>query len=68
LLLNIKSDINHAVISWSSSLVNWALQQNAGLDMANWVGVTNTVNLVDGQNRVVIPKTAGKAFFRLKQQ
>jgi hypothetical protein len=57
---------NAALVSWPFTTVAFHLQQCASLDNANWVPVTNSVNLVTGTNQVTISPVVGNQFYRLK--
>ena len=59
------TDTNTAVVAWPAPSAGWVLQQNGTLDAANWVNSTGSVNLVGGQNQVVVSPPAGNRFFRL---
>jgi hypothetical protein len=41
------------------------LQENGNLATANWISVTNAVNLVGGQYQVSLPISRTNTFFRL---
>jgi hypothetical protein len=58
---------NHtnAVISWPASIAGYILQQNSNLNTGNWVNVTNPVNVINGQNEVIVPSNGTNAFYRL---
>ena len=57
---------NTAVVAWPAPSTGFNLQANVVVNNTNWVAVTNTVNVVDGENRVIIaPATTGNRFFRL---
>lgn len=56
---------NTVRLSWPAPSTGWALQQNANLNSANWLGVTNTIRVVGTNNQTIIPTQAGNWFFRL---
>jgi hypothetical protein len=56
---------NTVVLFWPGGNYGYTLQMNSNLSTANWVNVTNPVNVVGGQNQVVIPLRASNAFYRL---
>ena len=56
---------NTAVVAWPSPSVGYALQSNTNLATTAWLGVTNTVTGVGGENQVIIPPAGGKQYFRL---
>ena len=54
------------VITWSSPPAGFTLQQASGLNTTNWLTVTNTPVLTNGQNQVVLPHSTNVQFYRLK--
>ena len=52
------------VLSWSAG--NYVLQENSDLQTTNWVTVTNAPTLVNGQNQLMLPPSAGNGFYRLR--
>jgi hypothetical protein len=54
----------NVVLSWPAG--NYVLQKNADLQTTNWITVTNAPTLVNGQNQLVLPPSAGNGFFRLR--
>lgn len=67
-VLNIKYSANAATLSWSTNFAGFKVQQNSDLTLTNWVYVTNSVNVVGDENRVIISPANGNAFYRLKSQ
>jgi len=65
-LLTINRSTNSAIISWPKTSTEFYLEQTADLVFADWAPVTNSVQVVDGENRVTIPATNFSSFFRLK--
>jgi hypothetical protein len=61
-----RTTTNTVLVAWPSSVAGFSLQQNALLGSTNWLGVTNTVNVVGSENQVIISPPAGNRFFRLK--
>jgi hypothetical protein len=57
---------NAVVITWPAPSTGFTLQQNNNLNPANWVDVTGTPEVVNGQNQVVVSPPAGTQFYRLK--
>jgi hypothetical protein len=55
---------NALVLSWPASSVGFELQQTSTFG-TGWVPVTNTVDLVGGQNQVTISPLTGTHFYRL---
>ena len=58
------SDTNFA-ISWTTNQTGFGLQQNSDLNTPNWVTVTNSVTLGNGQYQLNLPRSGSKGFFRL---
>jgi hypothetical protein len=56
---------NDVVVSWPASVAGYTLEQNSSLDSGNWAIVTNVVNVVNGQNEVIVPKSGAIMFYRL---
>jgi hypothetical protein len=55
------------LLSWPTNLPGCSLYQNPDLAGTNWVAVTNTVGVANGQNKVLIPgPLSGAGFFRLQ--
>lgn len=56
---------NAAVISWSSTVVGFALHQNSDLNTTNWVPAPEAV-IDDGTNRsIIVSPPTGRRFYRL---
>jgi hypothetical protein len=53
------------LLSWSSSLTGYVLQPNLVLGTTNWVNATDIVQVVDGQNQVIVSPLTGNCFYRL---
>jgi hypothetical protein len=66
--LAIQASGGTAVISWPSEVGAYVLQKSTSLSSTNWVNVTNTINLVNGTNQVVVPITASAQFYQLSLQ
>lgn len=65
-ILNIQpTSTNTFLLSWPSSFTEFALQQNTNLATGDWAGVTNPVNVTNGQNQVLVAPATGSRFFRL---
>jgi len=66
-LLSIQLTSSRAVvISWPAPSDGFVLQQNASLDPASWMTVTNATTVANGQNQVIVSSTVGTQFYRLK--
>jgi len=66
-LLHIQlTSANAAVISWPAPSTDFTLQQNSGLNPANWVNVPTTPTVTNGQNQVMVSPPVGPQFYRLK--
>jgi hypothetical protein len=59
------ANTNTVVVSWPSPSTGFLLQQQSALGAASWVGVTNTVEVVDGQNQVTVSPAMASVFYRL---
>jgi hypothetical protein len=67
-LLSIRlTSTNTAILSWLASATGYNLQQTAPLGSTNWLGVTNPVNLVNGEKEVTVTPRPGNKFFRLSK-
>jgi hypothetical protein len=53
-------------VSWSASFTGFVLQENADLTTTNWTDVTNQVQVVGEENRVILSQQEANNFFRLK--
>lgn len=67
-VLNIAFTSNDVLISWSATYTGFALQENSDLTATNWTDVTNSFNVVGGENQVLISSPAGNNFYRLYSQ
>ena len=56
---------NTAVVWWPAPSPGWNLRQSSSLTGASWADSTAPVNVVNGQNQVVIPAGPGNQYFRL---
>ena len=58
------------IISWfTNAPIPFLLLQNTDLGTTNWVAVTNSITVTNGQNQVVIPNPlVGHCFYRLQSQ
>src|SRR5207253_2639640 len=64
-LLAITRAANRVVLSWPTNAPSFVLQSTTNLAAANWVGVTNPITVVDGQNMVTNDSAGRSKFFRL---
>jgi hypothetical protein len=55
----------NAVISWPASVTGYVLQENSSLNSGSWINVTNPVNVIHGQNEVIMPSNSTNMFYRL---
>ncbi len=60
------TETNGLLLAWPVSPGNWTLQQNSDLSLGAWTSVTSAVNIVSGQNQVIIPVRTGNWFYRLQ--
>jgi len=56
---------NTVVLAWSASPAGFYLEQKSALNAVGWSVVTNAVNLVNGENRVIISTLMDYRFYRL---
>ncbi len=56
---------NTVAVSWPWPSTGFVLQHNSALGTTNWVDVTNAVEIVNGENQVMLAADAANAFFRL---
>lgn len=60
------ADTNAVVLSWAVSTNAFVLQECSDLTAANWTAVTNPPTIVEQQNQVVLPRSAGNKWYCLK--
>jgi hypothetical protein len=68
-VLTITPSGGDAILAWPelSATTGFALEQNSNLAKTNWLGVTNSPGVRNGQYQLVIPLSLpGDRFFRLK--
>ena len=56
-----------AVVAWPASATSFTLQENAGLDAADWVDTTHLVSVVGTNQQVTLNPLPANRFFRLIQ-
>lgn len=66
LLRVVLTPTNTVLIAWPSSVSGFNLQQQSALGNPTWSPVTNVVNVVGSENRVIISPPVGNRFYRLK--
>jgi hypothetical protein len=66
LLRIVLTPTNTVVVAWPAPSTGFSLQQNAVLGTANWMSVTNPVNVVGVENQVIVSPPTGNRFYRLK--
>lgn len=54
-----------ALVTWSGSIVGYALQENPDLTTTNWTTVTNVPVITNGFNEVTVPTGGSNLFYRL---
>jgi hypothetical protein len=64
--LNIRYSIGGVTIAWPAQFTAFVLEHNSDFTSATWTPITNSVQLVEGENRVVVPPAIGNHFFRLR--
>ncbi|MGB7748181.1 MAG: hypothetical protein WBN75_12940 [Verrucomicrobiia bacterium] len=65
-VLNIASSGTNLALFWPSFPADFGLQQNTNLATTNWMTVTNTMTLTNGQNQVTLSSPTGNRFYRLE--
>ncbi|MGH7993799.1 MAG: hypothetical protein ACREDQ_09805 [Limisphaerales bacterium] len=66
-VLNISTLETQIILSWPASFTGYALQENSDLTTTNWVGVTVAPSVLNGFNRVILPRGTPHKFYRLKK-
>jgi hypothetical protein len=54
------------LLSWPSPPGGFVLQQNSDLTTTNWLTVTNTPTVTNGQNQAILAPSGGNEFYRLE--
>jgi hypothetical protein len=65
-VLNIWSAENRVIIAWPVQFTSFVLQHNSSIGSGLWTDVTNPVQVVGGENQVVVPPLISNDFFRLR--
>ena len=55
-------------LTWPTTVAPFALEENADIGTTNWVAVTNTPVVEGLKNQIILPLTAPRQFFRLREQ
>lgn len=66
-VLGVARSNNDLVFSWLTSAQGFSLETTSSLTNPTWVTVQATVTVVNGQNTVTLPISAGSAFYRLRK-
>ena len=56
---------NTAVVAWPAPATGWSLQVSPNLATASWGAAGGSVNVVGGENQVIVSPSAGNRFYRL---
>jgi hypothetical protein len=64
--LGIAPSGTNVILSWASPPGGFELQKNSDLTTTNWLTVTNTPVVTNGQNQVTLSRSNSSQFFRLK--
>ena len=64
--LNIRYSTTGVTIVWPAQFTAFVLEHNTDFDGGMWTTITNSVQLMEGENRVVVPPDIGNHFFRLR--
>ena len=59
------TNVNSVALSWLAPSNAFNLQQNKDATSTNWSSVTNSVNVTDSLNQVMVSPAAGNSFYRL---
>jgi hypothetical protein len=65
-MLNIRYSKMAVIIGWPAAHSNYTLECATDLSRGTWTAVTNAVQVLEQENRVVLPPAMGNHFFRLK--
>jgi hypothetical protein len=66
--LTIQSTNSQSLISWTSSVGDYVLQQSSALFPSSWTTVTNGVTATNGQNQVTLSPGGSAKYYRLSLQ
>jgi hypothetical protein len=55
------------VVSWSTSVVNWAVESASSPMATNWTAVTNVPLVLDGQATTVLPPEGAAQVYRMRR-
>ncbi|MGO9587811.1 MAG: hypothetical protein ACLP2Y_16625 [Limisphaerales bacterium] len=64
--MGITASGRNLLLSWLSPPGGFGLQQNSDLTSTNWMMITNTPAITNGQNQVILSPATGNGFYRLK--
>jgi hypothetical protein len=64
--LNIRYSATGVTIVWPGQFTSFVLEHNTDLDGGIWTAITNSVQLIEGENHVVVSPEIGNQFFRLR--
>ena len=66
-LLSIQLTNSGVILSWPAPSTGFVLQENPAAGTGTWTAVTNGVNVVGGQNQVLVSPAIENKFYRLKK-
>jgi hypothetical protein len=66
--LNIRHSAAGVTVAWPAQFRTFELEHTTNLSNGLWVTVTNSVQVVGDENRVVVSSTVGGHFFRLRSR
>jgi len=67
--LSVFSAAEGIALSWPAQTArSFVVQNNYDLTATNWLDVTNTPIVISNRNQVILPRSATRAFYRLKLQ
>jgi hypothetical protein len=64
--LNIRYSSAGVTVLWPAEFTGFILEHNNDLSGETWTAVTNSAEVIERENRVVVPFSIGSDFFRLR--
>lgn len=59
------TETNTAVVAWPAPSSGWTLQLNTNLDTIQWRPAPQSVEVIGGENQIIVSPPLGDSFFRL---
>ena len=63
--LGISQEVTNIVVSWPTTALGFYLEQASDLGTTNWTNAVLSSRTINGQNRVLLDRSAGNQFLRL---